>query len=678
MKTFRGVLLLAFASLTAFAQTNPPRVEWFRGFKLEEAARGANLIMAAEIIEVREVKSTFAGKSARITNHEYRLKPAQILKGIFARDEMTLTDSDLEVGANALRQGSFILLFLGRSEMGYRNSNGLSSDSNEQSIPPLRGLDDPLLEATRVFLSVNAATDRVRRVELLLNGLRKADGAGAVALLESLRPRALFVAQNSGAIAILANFLGSPSSAVREAAADTLADVLHSDYLENDKLRSAAASALVATLQNKSTNIAARCSAYHAVAALGKPGHDDKTVTDILLKESAGESLEEEEARVRAIGSLRLEAAEPHELARYRTLPLDASLSFEQAAASTAASLDAPAAASVIRDRLAAKLDAGLGVEAEIQAAGALPPEIAIPLLIDLWKSPLNAYERQTFASVCRKICVDNHHPDPRFIEPLQTMLSPSFQGREESISALRAIDTNEAAAALKPHLVEEANLGVKLAMAEMLGRHGIGDGFPYAMEHLSEPWLLDGAIKALAAIQKSGAGPDARPQLKNILETSNDTGWNSAAIRALGGLGATDLSPKFLELAGDFRNPLAIPALLGLADLGEPKVVGLIINGLNSRNDRIVRAAAQAAAKLARVKPQLISEDLRSAVAALISDAQAEEDARNLALDALLTLKEPRVNEILTKVSRETALENTELMRRIERLLAERKISVG
>ncbi len=40
--------------------------------------------------------------------------------------------------------------------------------------------------------------------------------------------------------------------------------------------------------------------------------------------------------------------------------------------------------------------------------------------------------------------------------------------------------------------------------MAEFLGRHGIHDGYPYAIEHMAEPELLDQAIAALAAITRS------------------------------------------------------------------------------------------------------------------------------------------------------------------------------
>ncbi len=679
MKTSRTLLLLAFVAFTVRAETPSPRVEWFRGFQLEEAARGANLIMAAQIIEAREVKSNFAGKSFRVTNHEYRLKPAGILKGIFARSEMTLSDSDLDVRSEALKQGSFVLLFLGRSEMGYRNSNGNGNfESTQQSIPPLSGMDDPLLDCAKVFLAVNAETDRARRVDLLLAGLRHAEGSGAVALLQAIRPRALFAAQNPETGPVISPFLTSKSPAVREAAAKTLGDILHADYAGDSQLHSTAAETLVSALRLKSTNIPARSAEYHAIAELGRPGHDDKNIRAILLEDIVGESIEEQDARLEAIGALRLEEAAAHEMGRYRSLPLDASSASEQVVATTAAALNGSQLSDSIQRRSDAKLEAGLSIEPELRAAASLAPESGIPLLLNLWHSPLNASERETFASLSRKICVDDHHPDPRFVAPLETMLAPSDEGRQESISALRAIDTDEAAAALKPHLVEENNLGVKLAMAQTLGKHGMTDGYPYAMEHLSEPWLLDAAISALAAIQGKDAAPDARLQLKTILETSNDTGWNSAAIRALGGLGAADMTPKFLAFASDPRSPLAIPALIALADLGRPEVLDLVVEDLNSRNDKIVRAAADAALRLAHGKQAIADKRLTAGIAALLSDSQAETESRELAMNALLTWNDPGVNDILKKVVREANLEGSEFMKRVERLLSERKVKLG
>src|SRR5262249_55004409 len=152
-----------------------------------------------------------------------------------------------------------------------------------------------------------------------------------------------------------------------------------------------------------------------------------------------------------------------------------------------------------------------------------------------------------------------------------------------------------EAAKALQPHLREEADLSRKLQIAEFLGRHGIRDGYPYALEHMSEPGLLEEAVAALAAMH------DARtvPELRGILKPSNNIAWNGAAIRALGALGEKEFAPQFLEIVQDLKRPLAPYALVALGDLGEVKALPVVREALKSRNEHIVLAAIRAATKL-------------------------------------------------------------------------------
>ncbi len=48
----------------------------------------------------------------------------------------------------------------------------------------------------------------------------------------------------------------------------------------------------------------------------------------------------------------------------------------------------------------------------------------------------------------------------------------------------------------------------------------------------MSSPQLQDAAVEALAAIRE----PKAVPELRKIWESSNDLGWNAAAIRPSAG----------------------------------------------------------------------------------------------------------------------------------------------
>src|SRR5229473_8546687 len=186
---------------------------------------------------------------------------------------------------------------------------------------------------------------------------------------------------------------------------------------------------------------------------------------------------------------------------------------------------------------------------------------------------------------------------------------------RWHAVEALRKINTAEAAEALQPHLKEEADLLRKLQIAEFLGRHGIRDGYPYAIEHLSEPYLREQAISALAAIRE----PRALGELRKILETSNDIAWNSAAVRALGALGASDFAPQFLEMARNTANPLGPSALIALGDLHEAKALEISRAGFASRNPERLAASARAAGNLVAL-PGVSAGDVRDQLATLLA----------------------------------------------------------
>src|SRR5438067_1125674 len=117
-----------------------PRSEWYRGLELEEATASADLIVAARVEEVSEIRLVFGGKGESSTQ-QFRLKPVRVLKGVFARPELILGSSDLggyRFGG-ALKQikaGQTRLLFLGRSDIGYRNIND-RGDSSDHAFPPL-------------------------------------------------------------------------------------------------------------------------------------------------------------------------------------------------------------------------------------------------------------------------------------------------------------------------------------------------------------------------------------------------------------------------------------------------------------------------------------------------------------------------------------------------------------
>src|SRR5262249_33464777 len=145
-----------------------------------------------------------------------------------------------------LEKGQIRLLLLGRSGRGYANAN--HRGTLDQSVPPLKDENDPLLETVKVLIAAGQQHDPGKPVSLPADGLREARGAGAVPLLIALQRRALLAAQTDGARAAVTRHLADDSPAVREAAAGALQALLANDYLEQKELRESAVAALVGLL----------------------------------------------------------------------------------------------------------------------------------------------------------------------------------------------------------------------------------------------------------------------------------------------------------------------------------------------------------------------------------------------------------------------------------------------
>jgi HEAT repeat protein len=179
-------------------------------------------------------------------------------------------------------------------------------------------------------------------------------------------------------------------------------------------------------------------------------------------------------------------------------------------------------------------------------------------------------------------------------------------------------------------------------------------------------------AISALAAIREGRAVGE----LRKILETSNDVVWNSAALRALGRLGAVDLAPRFLEVARNFKSPLAPPALIALGDLHETRAVAIVRAGLDSRNTEMVTASARAAGNLVAL-PGVKAGDVRDQLASLLADPGVPQEARAAALDSLVALNDPRLDGALAQAVRDAGLEESDLLNHVEKLLRERNVKL-
>jgi HEAT repeat protein len=539
--------------------------EWYRGLDLESALANSSLVLVGRVIGVSETKLGVGGKGER-SLLQYKFEPVLVLKGVFSRESLLLTSDDLGTqqftDAAPIESGQLRLLVLGRSFEGFAIQR--EAPSLEQAIPSLRNPEDELLGTVKVLLAVNHSSDRVKTVTLLLDGLRKQVGAPAIPLLVALERRALLAAQTPGAVESIAAHLNDSSPAVREQAAQTLHALLKADYLDQPKFRESAVEALAESLARPDSSFAPRVAAFEALGAAGSEALENNTVK-AQLQLDPPTTFAEQGARLHTTGDLKVPGQSGAVLTLLKQMPLDAPPEIQYGAEWSAAQLEPLDGVREVALRIRNKYNAGLLVATDISLLGDLPPAEAVPALVAVAKLTLNHDERQAFASACKKV------PDARLVAPLAAILVPTQQDIWwNAVDALIRIDTDDAARALQPHLLQETNLQRKIEIAEFLGRHGIRDGYPYAIEHMSEPYLREQAISALAAIRE----PGAVGELRKILETSNDVAWNSAAVRALGALGASDLAPQFLEMAQETGNPLGPSALIALGDLHEAKAL--------------------------------------------------------------------------------------------------------
>ncbi len=571
--------------------------------ELEPAVAQAELILAVRLVDVTETKIVHGGQNVQITQ-QYRFEPVRVLKGIFVRETLLMTGQDLGVyrfaeGSDRLERGQLMLVLLGRQGQNYFNCNCNGVPTLGQSIPRLESKDDPLLAAVDVLIAMIHKRDRAERVALLRDGLKTTKGRETAPLLLALRRRALLASQDPEITDVVLPHLKSDSAAIREVTARTVASLLDAiprpnpdrALAEPNRLQTEAAAALAAALADGRPELAARIAVIDALGSAGDPAiRRSPAALAWLNAQPAAATFAESSARLRALGKIGASSAKEEVGRSYEALLLDAPAEIQTDAGRALVRLDPSRASELVSARLARKDEAGLDVTLEITLLGELPRKFATPALLKAWSRSLDGQERLAFARACADVA------DARLVPAISTLLDPQqWHIRAFALEALRRINTDEAASVVWPHLDEEVDVARKLRLITFLGRHGYREGYPQALEHLSQEALREEAVAAVVAIGE----PKAIPELRRIWLSSNDLAWNAAAIRALAQLGQQDITPRLLEIARTAGDPLAESALIGLGDLGSADSLPVILSSLSSRRDPIVIAATRASAKL-------------------------------------------------------------------------------
>lgn len=665
---------LCVGASTGFASSRP-----VEDLDLEPWLRAAALVIAVRVDD-REKLPVVAGTKVYVPRTQYTFAPIRVLKGVYSRPRLLLSGDDLRsystrFDPNDIRPGERRLLMLRRSSVGYGAfAHGLTA---ETAFPRLEGPDDPLLGAVDALLALQELSGRHEIVTRLSQGLGDAEGRGAVALLAAVGRRAYVAAQVDAAFAAVGQQLRSADARVREAAAHVLANLLQADYLENRRNREAAVSALVVSLDRSETSLGARVAAIEALGDAAEAVVGNEDAMRIISLDTPFETLSEFSARLEVLGRIRKdEGAAPGIGGLLAELPLDAPGHLQRSVARAWARITSASGAVLLFERMGRKHAIGLGREPEIEAFSEILPttQDPWPLQRALLELGLTTTEKEAFVRASRWA------PAPELAPALGDMLDPRrayVQLRQLAGELLMEIDTRAAAQALRPHMPTEQDLLRKLRFAAFLGRHGFDDGYPFALEHLSEPRYLEAALEAIAGIAKPGTAE----QLLDIYARSNDREWKRAAVRGLGLLRHAAFAEELGALTRDPKHPLAAAALLARADFGDVDAVELLPAALASRSEVLVIAGARAAAKLLPLLPKgdrptrPIEEAIRKALATLAPDPEATEAVRRNALDALVAAEDERLDGVLAAMIRDVRLERTDLLSRVRELLRARDV---
>jgi hypothetical protein len=606
---------LALTALIAFLHASPAggkeRDAWFRNLDLAERVASARLIMVAEVATVEEEKVIVGGKG-ELSVVQIRFRPLDLLKGVYTRSELLLTDRD--IGSHnqphrvrELKAGEVRLLLLDRHSQGY----GLAGYASafDHAVPPIGGNDDSLLRAVRALIEAQRMDKRIDQSRQLLDVLGKVDGAGAVALLRPLQADAVLIAQIPEGIEIIARHLQDPAPAVRAEAAATMQGVLEQDYLVQPLLHQRAAEYFVEAVARDEHDLIAAESQFHGLAALRLSSVSPR-LEQLIARPAPNDSLAVDAAQLRAAGELRIDPIATSLAKWLADAPVDVPNAVVRDVALGAIAYDPVAAAVALRRRIERKSAAGLTFEHEIALSAELPRSEALGLLKELGTRSLVLNEQMAFADAAAR------HPDPALMETLKHWVGSHHRGLRASVlKALLAIDSREAASAARAELGRELDLAEKLRLAAFLGRHGFRDGYAFAVEHMSEDRLREDAVAALVAMRD----PRTVTEMRRILETSNDDAWNASAVLVLGGLGEQQLRERFYDFARVGRSgPLPAAAMIAMAELGDRRVLPLVRQWLDQRDIEMDVAAARAA-HIALVRHSMPADDLVNTLARIL-----------------------------------------------------------
>lgn len=585
---------ISFMIVAALLAPGTNAEEEFSSWNLEPSIRQAHLVMIARVSRVSEV--TFVeGAKTDIALREFRFQPVRILKGIFQRDELSMTANDLgcppadSEGAPPLEEGEFRLLILTQPQ-GFGSLGCVSATTGastlDERVPRLSGLDDPLVAVVETLIRVVDSRSRNERARMLVERLAETNGLAAMPLLTSLESRVDLIATDGRALPSLTRLLADSSPIIRNGALRDLRSLLKSSEIDAEASElGSVADALKAVLDSESSQTGERVAAIESLGSVLELGADVPwAVARLRDLATSGSTYAERTAALISLAKTDDARARQVVMDRLRELPLDELTSQEQLIIGLALSADAVEAEGLVFDRLQRSIIARQPVSIEVAYLGQRHHAEGFGVMLEI--SDATWLSRDDRLQIAKGL---GRYRDDRAVPILAAWL----RGRdtllkEVALSALEEIDSPAAAQQARLALRTEGELLLKLRLCRFLGRHGIRDGFPIALEHLSDGGYSIPAALALAALDD----PRTEESLSQILEAQPSNRWRAAALTGLVAVNDAAAKEELLTILADDRHPLIVEATLAVGLSDDPSLLEPLAPLIKSRNRQIALTA--------------------------------------------------------------------------------------
>lgn len=694
---FASRLFVALAIGVGLSCRGAAAQEEFEGWHLEPAVGQAHLVMVARVASIGRL-TVVEGAKTDVTLREYRFQPVRVLKGLFQRDQLSMTASDLGCsaveGAQAptLQDGEFRLLILiqpqGFGSYGCVSAAKGATTFNER-VPLLAGPDDPLAGVVETLIRVADSRSRRERATLLVECLADVDDLAAVPLLSSLALRADWAAADQRNFGVLARLARDSSPPVRGAALTVLRDVLASRVLPEDSGQlEDVADALRAVLESDEPVTRVRVAALEGLGHLLALKQDLNWPRELLTAQlTTAATRAERAAAATALAHVAHPDATAALLDALSRLPLDESPEVEAVYARAAVRRDALGAEQVLRARLERSIAARQSLQAEVAALGRARSTDSLTLLLAAaGRRNLASGDRYHIARALGRL------GDDRAVPLLTAWLrEDDYHLREVALAGLEELDSELAARELRPLLKSEPLLPFKLRIARVLARHGLADGYALATEHLADAEHTPAAALVLAALED----PRTAADLSAIVAARPDRRWHAAALTGLAAIGDANAQAELLEILADDRHPLAADAAQAAGLAADTELLPPLAALAQSRNRQLALSSlialrryfsgvrsfprglaaidlgvpdeGDAEAGNGPAPPAEVPEEtgaaLAGAVAALVADAYVEAELRREGLAVARLLGGAHYAGLLSDLADQSELEGTPLL---------------